>query len=137
MLDVDRGKDVDPGCEQLFYILPTLRVPASGRVGVGKLVHKRELRPALEDRINIHLGQRASLIIHLLPRHDRHALEQRLCLGASMRFNHADDHVDTGLLPRRAFSQHFVGLTDAGSRAEEDLQTAAALLRSLAKEGLR
>ncbi len=81
--------------------------------------------------------KRASLIIDLLAGHDRHALDQRLGLGAAMGFDHADHDVDAGLLPRRAFGQHLVGLADAGSRAEEDLQTAAALLRGFAKEGLR
>ena len=61
---------------------------------------------------------------------------KRLCLGASMRFDHADHDIDAGLLPRRAFGQHFVGLADARSRAEEDLQTTATLLRCFAKEGL-
>ena len=50
------------------------------------------LRP--EDRVDVHLGQAAALIVDLLARHDRYALDQRLSLGAAVRFDDAD-HTST------------------------------------------
>jgi hypothetical protein len=38
MLDVERGPDVDARIEKLLDILPPLRVPTIGRIGVGELV---------------------------------------------------------------------------------------------------
>src|SRR5262249_45834326 len=54
-----------------------------------------------------------------------------------MSLDDADHHVDARLLPSSALGEHFVRLADAGSSAEEDLQTATALLSGFAQEGLR
>ena len=55
VLDVHRRVDVDAGGEQLLDVLVALRMAAAGRVGVGELVDQRELRPARQDRVEVHL----------------------------------------------------------------------------------
>ena len=58
VLDVDRGDDVDAGGEQLLDVLPALRVARAGHVGVGELVDQRDLGPAGEHGVDVHLGER-------------------------------------------------------------------------------
>ena len=51
-------------------------------------------------------------------------MQQRFGLRPAMGLDHADDDIDAGLpLGVRAL-QHLVGLADAGSGADEDLQPA-------------
>src|SRR5215472_9661275 len=56
VLDIERGKDVDAGRDQLLDIDIALWMPTAWGVGVGELVDQHELRMALEDRVQIHLG---------------------------------------------------------------------------------
>jgi hypothetical protein len=48
-----------------------------------------------------------------------------------MGFDHADDDVDAFEPALACLRQHGIGLTDAGSRAEENLQPATSLLLRL------
>ena len=103
-------------------------MPAARRVGVRQLVDQHELRAALQDRVEIHLGQAVALVFDLAPGNDLEAFEQRLGLAPPMRLDDADDDIDA-LAPlglRR--QQHLVGLADARRGAEENLQPAAAFL---------
>ena len=67
MLDIERREDIDAGGDQLLDIEVALGVPAAGGVGVGELVDENELRAALQDRVEIHLGQEVALVFDLLP----------------------------------------------------------------------
>ena len=60
----------------------------------------------------------------MLARNDFEAFEQRLGLAAAMRLDNADDDVVAVFLQRMGLLQHFVGLADAGSGADEDAQLA-------------
>ena len=81
---------------------------------------------ALQDGVEVHLLERAALVLDLAARHDLQPDELRLGLGAAVGLDQADDDVDAlGLAPARG-RQHLVGLADAGRGAEEDLQLAAA-----------
>ncbi len=42
VLDVEGGIDMDAGLEKLGDILPSLRVPGAGRVGMGQLIYQEE-----------------------------------------------------------------------------------------------
>src|SRR6266436_5147451 len=75
MLDIERGKHIDPGGNDLLDIEVAFGVTAAGGVGVGELVGKNELRPALEDRVEIHFGQQVTLVLDLLPRNYLEAFE--------------------------------------------------------------
>jgi hypothetical protein len=56
-----------------------------------------------------------------------------------MGFDNADDDIDAGLLPGMSALQHFVGLADPWSSADEDLQPSgfAALAPGCLKQGFR
>ena len=136
MLDVDGRINVDAGGQQLFHILIALVVPAAGRVRMRKLVDQHELRPSRKDRVHVHLGQGAPLILHRLPGDDLQPVDQRFGLDATMGLHHPDDHIHAVALARHRLGQHFVGLAHARRGAEEDLETPTALLRGLAQKGL-
>src|SRR5262249_43374308 len=78
MLDVESREHVDARADQLFDIEIALRMSAARRVGVSELVDENELRPPLEDRIQIHLGQEMAFVLDLLPRDYLEAFEKRL-----------------------------------------------------------
>ena len=128
MLDVQRGVNVDPGGEQLLDIEIALGVAAAGRVGMGKLVDKRELGPAREKGVEVHLVQAAALVVDMFSRNDLQAGQQGFGLRPAMRFDDAGDDVGSGAGARARGRQHFIGLADARRSAEENLQMAAACL---------
>ncbi len=129
MLDVERGVDVDAGGEQLLDVEVALGVAAAGRVAVRELVDQHQLGTARQDGVEIHLVERAALVVDAPARDGREPDDQRLGLAPSMRLDDADGDIDA-LAPlglRRL--QHLEGLADAGRRPQEDLQLAATLAR--------
>ncbi len=58
VLDVDGGDHVDAGGAQLLDVLGALLVPAARHVGVRQLVDQHHRRPAGQDRVDVHLGER-------------------------------------------------------------------------------
>ena len=66
-----------------------------------------------------------ALVVDRAARNDLEAFDEGLGLLAAMGLDDADDHVDAFGLAGPAGHQHFVGLADAGGRAEENLQPAA------------
>ena len=132
VLDVERGVDVDAGGDQLLDIHVALGMAAARRVGVRQLIDQRELRAARQEGVEIHLLQRAPVVLDAPARDDLQAVEQCLGFLAPVRLDHADDDIDAFLHARAGGGEHLVGLADARRRAEEDLQAAArALLRRL------
>src|SRR5260370_13022642 len=103
-------------------------MPAALGIGVGELVDQHQRRPPLQDGVEIHLLERASLVLDPAARHDLQPGELRLGLGAAVRLGHADHDVDPLFLAAARGRQHLVGLADAGRGAEEDLVLAARLL---------
>ena len=75
MLDIKRRKNVDAGGDDLLDIEIALGMPAAGCVGVGELVDENQLRAALQDRVEIHLGQEVTLVVDLLPRNHLETFE--------------------------------------------------------------
>ena len=59
VLDVDRGIDVDAVREQFLDVEIALGVAAARRVGMGELVDQRDLRPARDQRVEVHLLERS------------------------------------------------------------------------------
>ena len=130
VLDVERGVDVDAGGEQLLDIHVALGMPAARRVGVRELIDQRELRPARQQRVEVHLLQPAPSVFDRAARDDLEAFEQRLgfaCGRGSRRRRPRHRRPPAARLRR---GEHLVGLADAGRGAEEHLQPAArSLLR--------
>jgi len=95
---------------------------------MGELVDQHELRPALENCVEVHLGESVALVLHPPPRDRLEALEKRLGLESPVRLDHPDDDFDALAPLRLRRQQHLVGLADAGGGAEKDLEPAAPLL---------
>src|SRR5262249_49285163 len=110
--------------EQLLDVEVALGMTAAGRVGVGELVDKRDLRMAGNHGVEIHLLEPLALVVQVLARKDLKPVEQRLRLLASVRLDNADDHVLAALLPGAGLLQHLVGFAHAGGSAYENLEPA-------------
>ena len=137
VLDVQRREHIDAGGDQFLDIEVAFGMATAGRVAVGQFVDQHELRPALQDRVEIHLGEAVAFVFDLAPRNDLQAVQQGLGLAASVRLDDPDDHIDA-LAPlglRR--QQHLVGLADARRGAEKDLEPTAALLIGGVEQRLR
>ncbi|MNE19433.1 hypothetical protein D3C80_1125130 [compost metagenome] len=53
MLDIDGGQHVDTGVQQLFHILPALRMARTVGVTVRQLIHQDQCRVACQRGIEI------------------------------------------------------------------------------------
>ena len=137
MLHVQRREDINTGGEQFPDILPTLGMAAARGVGVRKLVDQRERRPARENGVDVHLRQGSALIFDLLLGNDLKVLDQCLRLGAAVGLYDANQDIDPSGFSSATLGQHLEGLADTGRGAEENLETATALLRGFAQKGLR
>ena len=128
MLDVDRRVDVDAGAEQLLHVEISLGMAAPGSIRVCELVDQHQLGPALQDRVEIHLLEDASLVLRAAARDDLQALDERKGLGAPVRLDDADDDVDALAFARTGAEQHLVRLADARRCAEKNLEAAPPFL---------
>ena len=137
MLHVERGPDVDARVEQFLDVLPTFGMPAVGRVGVGEFVDDDQFRATAQRGFEIELLDPRALDIDDAARQNFEIADQRLRLGAAMRFDDADDDVAALALQRLRALQHRVGLADAGRRAEKHEQPAALPLLGQRQEGIR
>ena len=127
VLDVQGREDINAGVQQFEHVLVTFGVAGAGRIGVGELIHQRELRTARQHRVQVHLRERDAAIVAAEARDDRQALGQRIGFLAPVGLDVTDDDVPTGgQLTSRGF-EHRVGLADARGHAEEDLQLAPLL----------
>src|SRR5262249_4615276 len=130
MLDVKGRIDIDTAGDQLFDIKVALWMTAAGCVRVCQFVDQHQLRPPLQDGVEIHLSEAMSLVIDLTPRNVLKPAEQSLGLAAPVRLDDADDHIEA-LAPlglRRL--QHLIGLADTRRGAEKDFQPSPAFLLS-------
>ncbi len=77
---------------------------------------------ARDQRVDIHLLENLVLVFEPLARQHFQSLQQRLGLRPPMGFDDANDHVGAGLQFCMRALQHLIGLADAGSGADEDLE---------------
>ena len=94
VLDVQRRVHIDAGGDQFLDIEIALGMAAAGRIAVGQFVDQHELRPALQDQVEIHLGEAVALVFHLAPRNNLEPVQQRLGLAAAVRLDDPDDDID-------------------------------------------
>ena len=126
VLNVDGGVDIDPPPEQFLDIEIALGVAAARRISMSELVHQDDLRPARDDRVDIHFIERLVLVGDTPARDDLHAIQQRLGLAAAVGFDDADHDVIAVFFPGARGLQHLVGLADAGRRTDKDLEFSGA-----------
>ncbi len=125
VLDVDGGPDIDAGGTQLLDVLPALGVAAAQRIRMRQLVDQDQRGSARQRAVEVELLQHAAAIGHVAHRQPFQAGQQRLGLGAAMRFHHADRHIGALRQGRPGGGQHREGLADAGRGAEIHAQLAA------------
>ena len=130
VLNIDGRVDVDAAVEQFLDIEVALGMTTARRVGMGELVHQRDLGVAGDDGVEIHLLEPLPLVFEASAGNDLEALEQGLRLLAPMRFDDADHDIVAVLFPGARLLQHLVGLADARSRADENLEPAGSALFS-------
>ncbi len=129
VLDVERADDADPRVEQGLDVLPALRVGAAGDVGVGQLVDERDLGPAGEEGVEVHLLQRHAPVRARLPRDDLDPFDLAERLAAPVGLDHPAGHVDALGREALALAEHGDRLAHAGRHPQVHLQVA--LLRRL------
>ncbi len=137
MLDVERGVDVDAGGDQFLDIEVALGMAVTRRIAVRQLVDQHQLRPALQDGVDVHLGQPMALVFDFLTRDDLDALQQGLGLAPAVRLDDADHDIDALAPLGLCREQHLIGLADARRGAEKDLEAAATFLPGRVEQCLR
>ncbi len=126
VLDVDRRVDVDAVGEDFLDIEVALGMPAAGRVGVGELVDKDDLRMPRDHRVEVHLLDGVAAIADRFAGDDRQALEQRFGFLAPVGLDDADHDIGAVLALGAGLQKHLIGLADAGRGADENAQPADA-----------
>ena len=124
MLDVQRRDDGDPGVEQLFDVLPALLVARARDVRVRELVDERDLGPAGEEGVDVHLLERCAAVLDDRTWDDLEVADLRECLRASVGLDDADDDVRASIPAAPALAEHRIGLADARRGAEVDAERA-------------
>ena len=139
VLNIDGRIDVDAMLQYLFDVEIALGMPAAFCIGMGKLVDQCDLRPARDDRVNIHFRQRSALVFDLTARNKFEALHQRLGFLAAVGLDDADDDIIAVFFAGAGGLQHRVGLADARRGADENPQLAntAFLAPSGLQQGFR
>ncbi len=126
MLNVERRVNIDAGVKDFFDVLIAFRMARPRGVRMRKLVNQDQGRPALEDGVDIQLGQPDAAILHLSPGQALDVLGKPLGLDAVMGFDVADDHIHPLGPALMGGLEHGVGLAHPGSIAKENLELAAA-----------
>ncbi len=135
VLDVDGRDHLDAGAQQLFDVLPALRVARSRDVRVRKLIDQCNLRIALQQRVDVHLFERRAAILDPLPGNDLEIAELRGRVHPPVRLDEAHDHVRAPGVTALALVEHREGLPDAGSGSEVDAELPASHRFSLRSQG--
>ena len=125
VLDVERRDDRDARVEQLVDVLPALLVPRAGDVRVRELVDEDDLRPAPQDRVDVHLLERRAAVFDALPRDHLEVADLRARQLAAVGLDEADDDIGPAAAAPAALAEHRVRLADARRRAEVDAERAA------------
>src|SRR5205823_10395775 len=95
MLDIHRRNHVNFGAENFLDVLIPLTMLAAGNIGVGQLIEKNYLRPAGNNRVDVHLFKNGSLIFDFPARNRFELIRQFGNSLSAMRFDNSDNHVLT------------------------------------------
>ncbi len=125
MLHVHRAEHADPGLEQLVDVLPALRVPRPGRIGVRQFVDDDHLGPARQHRLHVELLQDDAAVGD--PAAGEHLETGQLLGGAPspVCLDQPDDDVGTACRPAVRLPEDGEGLADAGGGCQVDAQRPA------------
>jgi hypothetical protein len=125
VLDVERRVDVDARLQELFDVLPALRMPRAFRVRVGQLVDEDQLGVASQCRFEVEFPQADAAIWNRPSRKDFQPFQEHFGLRPTVRFDvpHDDIHAIGALAP--CGFQHGIGLSNTRCVAEKDFQLAS------------
>ena len=118
VLDVQGGDHVDARVQELFDVLPPLLVARSRDVRVGELVDEHLRGMAGQDRVDVHLLERAPPILEASARHHLEVGDLLRGLRAAMGLDEPDHHVGAAVVAAPALVQHGERLADARCGAE-------------------
>ncbi len=125
MLDVQRGKDIDSGLQQLLDVLPAFGVARARCIGVCELIDQQQARRTGQCFVQVELMERHAAHFEAPARQHRQAGQQDLGFAAPMRFDHADRDIDTVLGQPSCSREHRKSLADTGRRTEIHAQPTA------------
>jgi hypothetical protein len=125
MLDIERTDDIDTHVQQFQRVLVALLISAKRRIGVRQLIDHGDLRPSLQNGIQIHLFHHQVPVLDLFARNDLEPLDQRFCLSAAVGFDEAQHDVHASLFQSMGFFQHLKSLSNPCRRADIHFQTTA------------
>lgn len=125
VLDVDRGHHVDAGLEEFFDVLPAFGVAGARHIGVCQFVHQGDGGGALQDRVDVHLGEDGGAVLDLAAPDLFQAVQHDLGARPVVVFHEGDDAVGAALHAPMGLGEHRVRLADAGCRTQVDPKLAA------------
>ena len=91
---------------------------------MGELVDQDDVRPASQDRLQVHLGQSGPPVLHDATWHDLQPLEHRCGVRATVGLDDPDDDIRPASPAPASFRQHGDRLADAGGSPKVDPQPA-------------
>ena len=125
VLDVDGRPDGDAPVQELLDVLPALRVPRAGRVGMGQLIDDRDRRMPRDQAVEVELLEDDAPVLDPPQGQQLDPLDEDLRLRSAMGLDRARDDVEALGLGRSGLLQHGIGLPHAGRHPEEYLQLRA------------
>ena len=106
--------DVDARDQQVLHVLITLGVLTARDVGVGQFVHQGDLGPPGQYRLQVHLFENDTAILHLAPGNDLQPGNEFGRLFAPMGLHQPHDDIDAFLFQAVALLEHLPGFADPG-----------------------
>ena len=98
---------------------------------MGQLVDDGNIRPALDQSIEVELFKAPAFVLNTLRRNDLKALEQRLSFPSPVGLYHSDDNIGVFSALRLRRQQHLERFADTRGRTEKNLETARLALAAL------
>jgi hypothetical protein len=125
VLDVHRGEHGDPCLEQILDVLPALGMARARNIAVGQLVNECDLRPAGQDGVDIHFGERRASILERLSGHQLQIPDQLLGVLPTVSLDKADDHIRAATATPMRLLEHGERLAHArcGPKVDPKLST--------------
>src|ERR1700691_4047092 len=110
VLDVHRGKDIDPSGEQLHHIFKSLGVPAAVDVRMRQFVDQDDTRLASEDAVHVHLFTHCPLEFELAQRNLLELAGELHDTLAAVAIHYADGNLFAAARTAYGLADHAVGL---------------------------
>ena len=125
VLHVECAVHVEARIEEFIDILPPFGVATTRRVSVRQFIHQQQRRLPQHRRIDIEFVERRAAMFKRATRQNLEPFCQFERVLSAMRFDNADDDVNTFRTSRCRGFEHRECLADTGSRTEKQLEPTA------------